>query len=124
MIDIKQLLKLPPTPESLGRCSGRGVRSLAGILFCGFCVTMSTMEQGRAQSAEAFYRGRAVTLVIPTATGGINDLAGRLVARHIGRFIPGGPQIVPRNEPGAGGLGLANGFAGAAPRDGSVIAIV
>jgi tripartite-type tricarboxylate transporter receptor subunit TctC len=87
-------------------------------------MVMTARGEGRAQSIAAFYSGRTVTLVIPTATGGINDLAGRLVARHLGRFIPGGPVIAPRNEPAAGGLGLANSFQEAAPRDGSVIAII
>jgi len=62
--------------------------------------------------------------VIPTATGGINDLSGRLVARHIGRFIPGQPTVAPENRAAGGGVALLNDFAGSAPRDGSVIAIV
>jgi tripartite-type tricarboxylate transporter receptor subunit TctC len=78
----------------------------------------------QAQSVEQFYRGRTITLIIPTAPGGINNLAGRLVARHLGRFIPGGPTIVAENREAGGGLGLANNFASGAPTDGSVIAII
>src|SRR5262245_58173301 len=77
-----------------------------------------------AQAVEAFYRGRTITLIIPTAPGGINNLAGRLVARHLGRFIPGSPAIVAENREQGGGLALANSFASGAPKDGSVIAIV
>jgi tripartite-type tricarboxylate transporter receptor subunit TctC len=77
-----------------------------------------------AQSVEQFYRGRTITLIIPTAPGGINNLAGRLVARHLGRFIPGSPAIVAENRDQGGGLALANSFAAGGPKDGSVIAII
>ena len=72
-----------------------------------------------AQSPADFYRGRTVTLVIPTASGGINNLSGRLVARHLGRFIPGNPNVVAMNRESDGGLGLANSFAAGAPKDGA-----
>jgi tripartite-type tricarboxylate transporter receptor subunit TctC len=82
------------------------------------------MQGAGAQSVEEFYKGRTITLIVPTATGGINDLSGRLVARHIGRFIPGQPKVEPQNKAGGGGLGLLNDFTAGAPRDGSVIAVV
>jgi tripartite-type tricarboxylate transporter receptor subunit TctC len=77
-----------------------------------------------AQAAAEFYRGRTVTLLIPTAPGGINNLSGRLVARHLGRFIPGNPKIVAENREAGGGLALANSFAKDAPKDGATIAIL
>lgn len=75
-----------------------------------------------AQGVAEFYRGRTITLIIPTAPGGINNLAGRLVARHLGRFIPGTPAITAENREQGGGLALANSFAQGAPKDGTVIA--
>jgi tripartite-type tricarboxylate transporter receptor subunit TctC len=51
-----------------------------------------------------------IKLTIPTARGGINDLAGRLVARHLGRFVPGNPAIEATNDE-RGGVALANRFA-------------
>jgi tripartite-type tricarboxylate transporter receptor subunit TctC len=75
-----------------------------------------------AQGIEQFYKGRTVTLIIPTAPGGINDLSGRLVARHLGRFIPGNPRIVAENRVEGGGVALANRFAGGADNDGLTIA--
>ena len=77
-----------------------------------------------AQGVAEFYRGRTITLIIPTAPGGINNLAGRLVARHLGRFIPGTPAVVAENREQGGGLALANAFANGAPKDGTVIANV
>ena len=83
------------------------------FLRCGsvvlLCVLGVRMVDGRAVHAQAvaeFYRGRTVTLVIPTTTGGINDLSGCLVARHLGRFIPGQPSIVPENRASNSGVDL------------------
>jgi tripartite-type tricarboxylate transporter receptor subunit TctC len=97
----------------------------AGVI--GLCVlAFASLNQAWAQSVEQFYKGRTITLIIPTSTGGINDLSGRLVAKHIGRFIPGEPNVVAQNIPAGGGLALANRFAAApeAERDGSVIAVI
>jgi tripartite-type tricarboxylate transporter receptor subunit TctC len=77
-----------------------------------------------AQEAEQFYRGRRITLIIATAPGGINDLSGRLVARHLGRFIPGNPEIAAVNRADGGGLALANRFADTTENDGATMAIV
>src|SRR6516165_509250 len=75
------------------------------------------------QSVEQFYRGRTMTLVVGTSPGGINNnISSRLVARHLGRFIPGNPNIIVQNVPGGGGLVTANRIFNAAERDGSVIA--
>ena len=74
-----------------------------------------------AQSVADFYRGKTISMVIATAPGGDYDLRARLLARHIGRHIPGEPAIVPRNMPGAVGVQAANWLATVAPRDGTVI---
>ena len=77
-----------------------------------------------AQDVETFYKGRAVTMIVPTSPGGINDISGRLVARNLGRFIAGSPTFVVQNVPGGGGLVAANRLANTAERDGSVISII
>ena len=59
----------------------------------------------------------------PEAGGGV-DLFGRIVARHLGRFIPGAPQIVVQNVPGAGSLVAAKNLYTIAPKDGTVFATV
>ena len=74
-----------------------------------------------AQDAGEFYRSKTVLLYIGFSPGGGYDVYGRLVARHLGRFIPGNPTIVPINMDGAGSLKLANWLYNAAPRDGTVI---
>ncbi|MCC2097469.1 MAG: hypothetical protein KDJ29_11295 [Hyphomicrobiales bacterium] len=74
-----------------------------------------------AQAAD-FYKGRKITMIIPSSAGGGYDTYARLLARHIGRHIPGNPDIVPQNMPGAGGKVSAAYVANAAPKDGTVIA--
>ena len=71
-----------------------------------------------------FYRGRTVSLIIGYSAGGGFDLYARAVGRHLGRHIPGNPQIVPRNMPGAGSVQAALFMAGGAPQDGTAIATV
>jgi tripartite-type tricarboxylate transporter receptor subunit TctC len=68
--------------------------------------------------------GKTVTLAIATPSGGGYDLYGRMVARHVGRFLPGNPTVVPQNMPGAGSLIAANWLANVAPKDGTAIAII
>ena len=80
------------------------------------------MQPAQAQSVEQFYKGRTVTMLVGTAPGGINDISARLVAKHLGRFIPGNPTIVVQNNPGAGGLITANKLYNNAEKDGSVLA--
>ncbi len=93
----------------------RVVAAVAAVLGAGVCA---------AQTPEQFYKGRTVTMVVPTSPGGNFDLNARLVSRHIGRFIPGQPSIVVQNMPGAGGLLLANQFMNTRDHDGLTIGIM
>jgi tripartite-type tricarboxylate transporter receptor subunit TctC len=76
----------------------------------------------RSQQAKDFYTGKQITLLIGTTAGGGYDAYGRLLARHIGRHIPGNPSVVAKNMPGAGGAALANHLYNRAPKDGTEIA--
>jgi tripartite-type tricarboxylate transporter receptor subunit TctC len=96
--------------------------SHAFILVCGLCIAMTAPRSATAQSVETFYKGRSVTMLVGTSPGGINDISARLVARHLSRFIPGGPNIVVQNNPGGGGLVTANRLYFNSDKDGSVLA--
>jgi hypothetical protein len=78
----------------------------------------------RAQDAAQFYKGKNVELYIGYTVGGGYDIYARLLARHLGRFIPGNPNIVPKNMEGAGSVRLANWLANVAPKDGTVIGTI
>jgi tripartite-type tricarboxylate transporter receptor subunit TctC len=72
-----------------------------------------------AQSVEKFYKNKRVKLLISSSPGGGYDTYTRIVGRHIKRFIPGNPTMVPTNMPGAGGIRMANFMYNRAPKDGS-----
>jgi tripartite-type tricarboxylate transporter receptor subunit TctC len=74
------------------------------------------------KAVEDFYRGKKIDLIIGYSSGGTYDLYARLVARHLGNYIPGKPLIVPRNMPGAGSRAAATWLYNVAPRDGTVLA--
>jgi len=69
----------------------------------------------------AFYAGRTVQMLVAASPGGGVDLIGRLVARHLKDHIPGKPNIVVQNMPGAGGNQMANYLFASGARDGTVI---
>jgi tripartite-type tricarboxylate transporter receptor subunit TctC len=79
----------------------------------------------QADNSPVSFAGKQIRLLIgfsPTAYG--YDTYGRLLAKYLGKYLPGVPTIVPQNRPGAGSLNLTSYMAHAAPRDGSEIAIV
>jgi tripartite-type tricarboxylate transporter receptor subunit TctC len=76
-----------------------------------------------AQSVADFYRGRTLALIVGNSAGGGYDLNARLLARHMGRHLPGNPTLVVQNMPGAGGIKAARYVYEIAPKDGSVISI-
>src|SRR3954452_12457226 len=76
-----------------------------------------------AQTPEQFYRGKSVDMVIGYPPGGSNDVWGRLLARHLGKHIPGTPNVVPKNTPGAGSFLAINQVYNTMPKDGTIVAI-
>ena len=77
-----------------------------------------------AQPAQNFYAGKQLTLICGAAVGGGYDALARLLARHLGRHIPGNPTVVVQNQPAAGSLVTANAIYNTAPKDGTVIALI
>lgn len=73
-----------------------------------------------AQDGE-FYRGKTIELIISSGVGNAIDISARIVARHLPRFIPGKPNIVPKNRPGAGHVIAANYLYNQAPKDGTTL---
>ncbi len=78
----------------------------------------------QADGIADFYRGKTVSLVVGSSTGGGYDTMTRAIARFIGKHVPGNPTVVVRNMPGAGGITALNYIYNAAERDGSVLALV
>lgn len=76
----------------------------------------------QAQTVEEFYTGKTITLSIGFTPAGGYDLYGRLVARHLGKHIPGKPNIIAQNMPGAGSMRAAQYLYSVAPKDGTALA--
>jgi len=85
-------------------------------------LAASAASPARADAVADFYKSRQLNLVVGYGPGGGYDVYARLVARHLGRYVPGNPSVVVQNMPGAGSLRAVNYLANAAPRDGTVIA--
>jgi tripartite-type tricarboxylate transporter receptor subunit TctC len=81
-------------------------------------------RSGLAQPAADFYRGRTINLIIGYPPAGANDVYARLAARHIGKHIPGGPNVVVRNMPGAGSLLAASHIFHNAAKDGTTLGLL
>jgi tripartite-type tricarboxylate transporter receptor subunit TctC len=79
---------------------------------------------GWAQTPAEFYKGKNIDLLIGYSVGGAYDLYARLLARHLGKYIPGNPTVVPKNMDGAGSLRLANLIYNVLPKDGSAFGII
>ena len=77
-----------------------------------------------AQGVADFYRGKTVNFIVGFGPGGGYDLYPRVLSRHLGRHIPGHPNVVVQNMDGAGSVRASNYVYGVAPKDGTVIAAV
>ena len=74
-----------------------------------------------ADAVMDFYKGKTLTMVIGFSAGGMYGLNGRIMSRHLGKYIPGNPTVVVQHMSGAGGARAANYMYNAAAKDGSFI---
>jgi tripartite-type tricarboxylate transporter receptor subunit TctC len=95
---------------------GGAVRLLATALLA-ICVTVPA-------AAQNFYAGKQLTLICGAAVGGGYDALACLLARHLGRLIPGNPTVIVQNQPAAGSLVATNQIYNASPKDGTVISLI
>jgi tripartite-type tricarboxylate transporter receptor subunit TctC len=94
----------------------RSAAVLFAIAGAALCIAPAS-----AQPADEFYKGKQVRIVVGSTGGGDYDVWARLLARHMTRHIPGNPNIIVENMPGAGTLVATNHVFNVAPRDGTVI---
>jgi tripartite-type tricarboxylate transporter receptor subunit TctC len=74
--------------------------------------------------AQPSFEGKTITIITSTGVGGVYDLTARVIARHMGRHLPGNPTLIVQNMPGGGNVLATNYMYNIAPKDGSVIATV
>lgn len=92
------------------------------MLLSSACTGSMTMTRAEAQSAEQFYKGKTITILVGTSPGGINDITARFAAKHLSRYIPGNPATSVQFTPGGGGLVTANRIYNATEPDGLTLA--
>ena len=86
--------------SGLRRCARHDSAKIAALI-------LALGGPAQADAIEDFYKGKALNMIIGLGEGGGYDLSARLVAQHLGDFIPGKPVVVPRNMPGAGSIAAA-----------------
>src|SRR5262245_29798858 len=94
------------------------------IYIAALALSAAAPAVGSAQSSPGYFSGKQIKMIIGLAAGGGYDTWARLIARHIGRHLPGNPTVVAQNMEGAGSLRAATYMASQAPRDGTVMALV
>ena len=100
-----------------------GCLAVGGLVAGGLAGPLGTPAKA-ADAVADFYKGKTVNVLIGVGVGGEYDLQARLVARFIGKHIPGNPTVVPQNMTGAGGLKMANYLYKVAPKDGTYIGMI
>ena len=93
----------------------------AALVIAGAMGIASNVQQ--VQAAE-FYKGKTMTFIVGFGVGGSYNRYSRLVAAHIGRYLPGNPKLVVQNMPGAGSVRATNHLYAVANQDGSVIGMI
>jgi tripartite-type tricarboxylate transporter receptor subunit TctC len=100
---------------------------VAAPLLLGIGALAAAFLPSRSAATESvadFYRGKTISILIGVGAGGEYDLQARLIARYIGRYVPGHPTVVAANMTGASGLKMFNYLASVAPHDGTYIGMI
>ena len=88
------------------------------------CTLAQYCAIAQADPLADFYSGKTITIIVGSEAGGGYDTNARVMAQHLGQFIPGKPQIVVQNMPGAGSIVATNYVYNIAPKDGTVIGLI
>lgn len=102
----------------MGSCRRLAATLSAALAF----ILLIPPDYAKAQTEDRFYSGQQIRIIVASGPAGGFDTYARLLARHMGRFIPGAPTFVVQNMPGAGGLRAASYLAKVAPKDGLTMA--
>jgi tripartite-type tricarboxylate transporter receptor subunit TctC len=96
----------------------KGIASAALAASLGLGLTIGVAA---ADEVADFYKGKRITMLVGSGPGGGYDTYARLIARHMGRHIPGNPSFITQNKNGAASVIATNYMVNVAPRDGTVI---
>jgi tripartite-type tricarboxylate transporter receptor subunit TctC len=94
------------------------------VLAGGAVVAAVSLSAVSALSQENLYKGAQITFIVSADAGNSYDMFGRMIARHLPKHIPGKPNIIVQNMPGAGGMRATNWLYNVAPKDGNTIGMI
>ncbi|MGH7845322.1 MAG: Bug family tripartite tricarboxylate transporter substrate binding protein [Candidatus Binatia bacterium] len=98
------------------------INSIGGFSLVTLALTLGFfLSTAGAQSEQDFFKGKTITVIAGSSAGGGTDSLARLLARHLGKQIPGNPKVVVTNMAGAAGLIAANHLYNRSPKDGTAI---
>jgi tripartite-type tricarboxylate transporter receptor subunit TctC len=98
------------------------MKRLITVVLLGFLLFADA--QSAAAQDEQFYAGKTIKVVVGFTSGGFYDRWSRLLARYVPKYLPGNPEMVVQNMPGAGGMIAANHIYSVAKADGLNIAML
>ncbi len=96
---------------------------LAASALCAL-MAASAAAQAQEKSVADFYKGNTIYVIIGSGPGGSFDLYGRTIGKFMAKYIPGNPNVVPQNLPGAGGYTAGNRVSVGSPQDGTYIGAI
>jgi tripartite-type tricarboxylate transporter receptor subunit TctC len=114
---------LGASPDAIREASMQSIIRLFGLALS-VVIVAAAMPATAQDDVATFYKGRTVQAIVGYTAGSTFELYLRLVTRHIGKHIPGNPNVVLQHMPGAGSLKATNFLASVAPKDGSVFGMI
>ncbi|MBM4260555.1 MAG: hypothetical protein FJ145_03840 [Deltaproteobacteria bacterium] len=96
------------------------IQKMILLLLCLIAVSFTTPRRASAQ-VETFYQGKTLRVVVAFSPGGAYDTWARMIIKYLGKYIPGNPNLVVQNMPGAGSISAANYLMNIAKPDGLTI---
>ena len=110
--------------------AGRGARTsrrrwprIAAQAALALFAVLAASSASAQNSVESFYRGKTVTILIGHPAGGSYDLYARLAASHLGKYIPGHPQVLVQTKQGGAGAGALQFLYSYGPKDGTLLGL-
>jgi hypothetical protein len=100
------------------------VRPLSILIAAGTLLAASNVMAQNLPPADPFYKGRTINITTPSAVGSSYDFYGRVLSRHMPKYIAGTPTMVVQNMPGGGGMLQTNSLYNVAPKDGSLFGVM
>ena len=102
----------------------RASRLLLAVIIGWMLISFQPLRDSALAQSAPFYQGKTIRIIVGFTAGGLYDQYARILARHMPKYIPGNPNIIVQNMPGAGSLTATNYVYGVVKPDGLTLAMV